>query len=546
MRKQILILLINSFIFVTTTVNAQWSDNPSVNTFINAQSSRHTIVSDNNGGAIIFWQSQTNLYSQHIDSQGISLWTNNGILICSATLEGDVFDAISDGNGGAIVTWKDNRNTNLDIFAQKISQNGIIQWTQNGVVISSASNTQFLPQLVTDGNGGAIITWQDGQYPENPQLIKAQRISTNGIPLWTTNGIIIGNTTGIQIQTHPNITIAENGGAIISWFDFRAIASWWDVYAQKIDGNGNLLWNTNGVFIGDIIQNEESQSDITSDGLGGAIIAWSDYSGNDAFDHNIHVQYVSSNGVTQWSPNNNVCNVTGDQTEIRVLHDSSQNTYVVWQDLRASTSQVFAQRFSNSGIAQWAENGKQCSSTIQGTSGFPEVQSDGIGGIIITYDSDKLYAQRITNNGDFQWGTNGVVACTYGGGFGGSFETHSISNTNGGIIVIWNNESVIGHSGLYAQNICGNGQLGNCSLGIPENLNQTINIFPNPTNDILSINSSQQLDKIIITDLLGKEIFQIIPNSNVTNIQMLGYESGLYFVKLYLNGNVNVKKILVK
>jgi hypothetical protein len=41
-----------------------------------------------------------------------------------------------DGAGGAIVAWEDSRNGNSDIFAQRISANGSVQWMPGGVPIA--------------------------------------------------------------------------------------------------------------------------------------------------------------------------------------------------------------------------------------------------------------------------------------------------------------------------------------------------------------------------------------------------------------------------
>src|SRR6266481_6220801 len=70
----------------------------------------------------------------------------------------------SDGGGGAILTWQDNRNGTYDIYAQRVSATGVAQWTANGVVVCAAASEQYAPTIVSDGAGGAIITWQDNRH----------------------------------------------------------------------------------------------------------------------------------------------------------------------------------------------------------------------------------------------------------------------------------------------------------------------------------------------------------------------------------------------
>lgn len=84
---------------------------------------------------------------------------------------------------GAIITWQDYRGSETDIYAQRINAAGIPQWSTDGVVLCSADDYQYYPQIVGDGDGGAIITWEDnrnGGYSSDDYDIYAQRVFPNG------------------------------------------------------------------------------------------------------------------------------------------------------------------------------------------------------------------------------------------------------------------------------------------------------------------------------------------------------------------------------
>src|SRR5260221_8634878 len=74
---------------------------------------------------------------------------------------------IPDGQGGAIVAWQDHRSgRNWDIFAQHLLAGGALDPAfggRQGMVISSAPNDRANPAITSDGAGGAIITWQDNR-----------------------------------------------------------------------------------------------------------------------------------------------------------------------------------------------------------------------------------------------------------------------------------------------------------------------------------------------------------------------------------------------
>lgn len=157
------------------------------------------IVSDDSGGAIITWWDNRggtiyDIYGQRIDSNGVGLWTADGVAIYKA-ISWDQQDstAVSDGSGGAIITWMDSRE-GLDIYAQRINASGDLQWAADGVAVSIAQWAQVFPRIVSDGRGGAIITWSDSRNDPLVYDIYAQRVYANGslpftkVTVFTPNG----------------------------------------------------------------------------------------------------------------------------------------------------------------------------------------------------------------------------------------------------------------------------------------------------------------------------------------------------------------------
>jgi hypothetical protein len=63
-----------------------------------------------------------------------------------------------DGDGGAVVAAF---TIGGDVYGQRINASGVVQWTPGGVVVCNASHAQDQPTIISDGAGGAIVTWQD-------------------------------------------------------------------------------------------------------------------------------------------------------------------------------------------------------------------------------------------------------------------------------------------------------------------------------------------------------------------------------------------------
>ncbi len=246
---------------VLSTGAVDWTPNGVIiSTFINMLPS---ICSDGSGGAIITWQS-SDLMAQKVNPSGVVQWAIDGVPLTS-TLGGESEpDICSDGNGGAIIVWKDWREPNSDIYARKINSIGGVEWIPDGVPICTSGGDQEIPQICSDGEGGAIITWQDGN-------IYAQKINQYGSLEWITNGEAICTATGIQ--RYAQICSDGAGGAIITWEDCRGLDI--DIYAQKISKSGAVEWTTNGHLICNA-DGQQQVPQICSDGEGGAIITWDD------------------------------------------------------------------------------------------------------------------------------------------------------------------------------------------------------------------------------------------------------------------------------
>jgi hypothetical protein len=104
-------------------------------------------------------------------------------------------------------------------------------------VISAAPVSQNIPRIIQDGEGGAIITWQDYRSDDNSDIY-AQRVDASGARLWEINGQ--GICTAAGQQQEPRLTSDGAGGAIIVWRDSRG-ADPYNVYAQRIEADGSFV-----------------------------------------------------------------------------------------------------------------------------------------------------------------------------------------------------------------------------------------------------------------------------------------------------------------
>lgn len=254
------------------------------------------ISSDGVGGAIVAWALSSNIYAQRIDTSGVAYWSASGVTILTGGSQrsGVPPMIISDGADGAIIAWLDSR-TSYGIYAQRVDSAGVVQWTTNGVPVTTAADIPYeSPALVSDNSGGAIFAWRD---TSSGMGIRVQRVTNAGVVLWDSSGVTIAPTPSLGPDNSPAIAADGAGGAIITWPDMRNGASNTDIYAQRVNASGAVQWVANGVAISTATGNQNSPA-IISNGAGGSIIAWLDLrnAGGSFQPAEIYGQRVNANG----------------------------------------------------------------------------------------------------------------------------------------------------------------------------------------------------------------------------------------------------------
>ena len=385
------------------------------------------LVSDAAGGAIIVWNDMRagewfdvnwpspDIYAQRIDANGNVLWATDGVAICTADYGQQGARITSDGAGGAFITWGDDRNGPEwqwpipRLYMQHINASGQAQWTENGVSPCDGCDAWGNTAVVPDGSGGAIVTWSN---------LYAQRVDASGNPAWTASGVIVSSIGGAENQS---VIPCGNGGAIIAWDASRTIngTSAYHIYAQCLDGSGTPLWTANGVPLCEAATGQFSPR-IVSDGAGGAIVTWDDLR-NVWFD--IYAQRVDANGAMQWQTDGiPVCMAGGDQEAPDIASDNAGGAIISWQDYRTGqTSQywdIYAQRVDGSGTAQWTPGGIPIS-TAPDAQRAPIVASDGNHGAFITWtdrrsgSDDDVYGQHVDGSGQLITAVGGSVPAAH-------------------------------------------------------------------------------------------------------------------------------------
>lgn len=181
----------------------------------------HDAIPQGDGAVIVSYtidqSGNDNIKMQHMNNSGVKQLTATGAVVTSAANSQDNSKLVIDDNEIAIITWEDDRNgAETDIFAQAVEiNNGTVQWTANGEAISDTADSidQDQPELDINGANGAVITFRSDAGAQ--KHIYAQHINVSGTAQWTANGELVE--TVAESDSIPAIAADNNGGAAITW-----------------------------------------------------------------------------------------------------------------------------------------------------------------------------------------------------------------------------------------------------------------------------------------------------------------------------------------
>lgn len=253
--------------------------------------SESEVIPDNNGGAFIFWlesiKQKTLLSAQYIDSAGVKRWGDkpavisnpiNNVMNYSVGKMGD--------NVYAAITYQ---GTKKLVYQQLISDSGKLLWGSEGKLISSGKGGQLNPQFIFV-DSTVVVSWtSDFQKIKDVYL---QRFNLDGNALWKSNGVKVIN--NVQNQFGQKLVFDEKNGLIIAWIDKKKNKSFADLSIQKIDLDGNFVWNPDGVIISSSKNLQKSYLNLVSDDNGGAIAV---FKGTENGNSNIYGQKIFSTGT---------------------------------------------------------------------------------------------------------------------------------------------------------------------------------------------------------------------------------------------------------
>jgi hypothetical protein len=453
-----------------------------------------------------------------------------------------------------------NHGSVADYWIVKLDLNGNLQWqkclgggdfdyayaihqtTDNGYIVAGSS---FSTNGDVTGNHGlsdywlvkldnsSNIQWQKSLGgSDNDAAYSIQQTSDGGFVLAgrskSTNGDVIGN--------HGN----------------------YDYWVVKVDNFGNILWQKS---LGGSANEEAKAIQETTDG-GYIIAGFSESTDGDVIGNHGASDYwivkLDNNGNIIWqkcfggnlSEKANSIQQTSDGGFVVAGRSSSSNGDLTENNGNAD---YWIVKIDNTGNLQWQRS--------IGGSGFEEassIEQTSEGGYILAGRSNSLGGDVSGNHGIYDYWVvklNGTGNIEWQKSLGGSYsdEAYSIEQTaDGGCILAGLSPSNDGD--VIGNNINGDYwivKLDKITSIKNNNLNNSLNIYPVPTNNYLIIeNGKLSIESLSIHNLLGEIVLQKnIDSSHETSLERIDLThllNGVYFIYIKSANSLQVQKILKK
>jgi len=495
-----------------------------------------------------------------------------------------------------------------DIFIQKLDSNRNLLWAKRigsiyndaaeSITIDNNDNiyiTGFFHDTVDFDPGPNVFnlntTHGGDEHPESFVL----KLNSNGDFIWATHNANVSSST--SLNRGKNIQYDQLGyiyvaGELTGGADFNTGSSSltlisngdYDNYIQKLDTNGNFIWaksygGSSWNYIDDI--DVDSYGNIYSIGVfkdstdfdpgAGVYIIPNNYNSH------LFIQKLDINGEFIWAKSYSDNTFNSQGYEGSIVLDQFDNIYIAgsyWGAIdfdpgpgvfnmtaQGINMDLFIVKFNPSGDFIWAKTVAgnkfiKCysmsiddSSSIYLTGSFSQTSDFDTG--INTYNLTSTgvldtYILKLDSSGDFMWVKQ--LACS--------------NRSQGNSITVYNSSDVY-VTGIYRDTISLNPSLSpnissgyedffavkynqeNFSTSVKEHTKLNLNVYPNPTLDLIHIERVETTSlKIELLDYTGKNITAFTSNKQKISINLSKYPKGIYFIKITDSKTSIIKKVI--
>ena len=547
-------------ILFSPCVSGQWNPDPEMNFVLmsgNIMSVKSVQTANNRTFVSWFYKSgrsnNYDLYVQLLDVNGYKLWDEPGLLISSHpqdTLNVEEQVMLCDKDDNLVIVFSDFReNAMQGLVCYKLNQEGEFLWGPDGlrIIANPANNSITSISAYCDSTNDIIVS--AGIYSQSNNVF-FQRITSDKVLPWGINGKFITNAEHAKVfSTGEKIMFLfkEKTGNYPQYL-IKLLYQFFDKDGNAIFADHKIVSDAGGIAFWD------AYDAIMTDNHH-LVVAWHDDRNHDGLELP-YAQRIDEEGNTLWENNGIVLS-----TEPAVHHLSplvvgkapDNSTILIWQKTIAPfLIAVYRQKVDENGNILWGLNGQEL---LPECFNFNKIESSVI-------DNENFYVSYGLHPTEGIYDTVHYMIGSYGIEDGAANWTQPVSFAASPapkdfltmrlipgvqLVTTWREGAFTINQEVRAQNIGFDGTLGTMT-SVSDIEQNSLSIFPNPASDYIQINyNGSDIKTVLIEDIFGNIVYSQMVNMRNPVIKISHLNNGLYFVKLQTNNNRTfVSKIVRK
>lgn len=366
------------------------------------------MCTDSLGGVFVTWQDERNgvdqdIYGTHITTDNSVLQAGTGIPVIQMNGDQDSKSIEYAGNNEALVVWADKRDgENVDIFAQRLTTDMDLLFDSDGLGVATQMILESFPRTTYMHGDTSLVAWTEGESQSDViyQMINGSGLIGNPMPV----------SSFVSTKSAARLKPGKLGHVFITWKDLRSDTVDGDMFAQRIDPDGSIGWDTDGIQL-ELTEYKNANVRFSSDGNGGAFFLWER---GEYPDVDIAMQHISADGFSSLPGEEPILisSATKYQFSPVTLAVDTTMAYVVYADEQSGSVDLRIQQVDQNGITAFSGTGLKLIDGLDGDVNYVNAftYDDSVGVLWEDNRSGKLiYGLGIDGiTGDY--GLNGVNA----------------------------------------------------------------------------------------------------------------------------------------
>jgi len=229
------------------------------------------------------------VYATRINAMGTIVW---GPVLLSTTSTNRSPRLCSDGGGGAFVAWVRRVSGGEQVYVQRISAAGVIQWATPVPASNPSLNLNPYSLVVASGVQSMFLGYWSSSNYYVARINAAGTLASPGLaglPVWTSGG------------TDASLVPTGTDSVIVAWTSFEST-----ILVQKIASSGGAIssvWGSGTPVRLSHTAYFARNAAGAEDGSGGVLVTWAQSMYMPSVKTEVRVQKVNAAGVAQWTAN---------------------------------------------------------------------------------------------------------------------------------------------------------------------------------------------------------------------------------------------------